>query len=125
MKTNVTEIFASKVFNEEQMQQRLAKDTFKELQKTIRDGKPLNIKIANAVAHAMKEWALENGATHFTHWFQPMTGVTAEKHDFLMEVYVPLLKLEGILRGIQHHMLLSKTMYYAFQQPSVLIQVMP
>lgn len=81
MKTNVTEIFASKVFNEEQMQQRLAKDTFKELQKTIRDGKPLNIKIANAVAHAMKEWALENGATHFTHWFQPMTGVTAEKHD--------------------------------------------
>mgnify|MGYP000175848049 FL=1 len=64
MKTNVTEIFASKVFNEEQMQQRLAKDTFKELQKTIRDGKPLNIKIANAVAHAMKEWALENEATH-------------------------------------------------------------
>ena len=59
----------------------LQKTHLKSCKKTIRDGKPLNIKIANAVAHAMKEWALENGATHFTHWFQPMTGVTAEKHD--------------------------------------------
>ena len=68
MKTNVTEIFASKVFNEEQMQQRLAKDTFKELQKTIRDGKPLNMQIANAVAHAMKEMGLRKmGLLIFTH----------------------------------------------------------
>ena len=63
------------------MREKLAKDTYRELEKTIRDGKQLNIKIANAVAHAMKEWALEQGATHYTHWFQPMTGVTAEKHD--------------------------------------------
>ena len=55
------------------MREKLAKDTFRELEKTIRAGKQLNIKIANAVAHAMKEWALEQGATHYTHWFQPMT----------------------------------------------------
>ncbi len=81
MKTRVSELFGSMVFDEEQMRERLAKDTFKELQKTIRDGRSLNPKIANAVANAMKEWALEKGATHFTHWFQPLTGVTAEKHD--------------------------------------------
>ena len=81
MKTRVRELFGSMVFDEEQMRERLAKDTFKELQKTIRDGSSLNPKIANAVANAMKEWALEKGATHFTHWFQPLTGVTAEKHD--------------------------------------------
>ena len=81
MKTRVSELFGSMVFDEEQMRERLAKDTFKELQKTIRDGSSLNPKIANAVANAMKEWALEKGATHFTHWFQPLTGVTAEKHD--------------------------------------------
>lgn len=73
--------FGSKVFDESVMREKLAKDTYRELEKTIRDGKQLNIKIANAVAHAMKEWALEQGATHYTHWFQPMTGVTAEKHD--------------------------------------------
>ncbi len=81
MKSNVEEIFGSKVFDESVMREKLAKDTFRELEKTIREGKQLNIKIANAVAHAMKEWALEQGATHYTHWFQPMTGVTAEKHD--------------------------------------------
>lgn len=77
----VTEIFGQNVFDEETMRERLPKDTFRELQKTTQEGKPLNIKIANAVAHAMKSWALEKGATHYTHWFQPMTGVTAEKHD--------------------------------------------
>ncbi|WP_289183130.1 glutamine synthetase III [uncultured Dubosiella sp.] len=77
----VTEMYGTNVFNEQTMRQRLPKETFKELEKTIQDGKPLNIKIANAVAHAMKVWAIEKGATHFTHWFQPMTGVTAEKHD--------------------------------------------
>ena len=81
MKTRVSELFGSMVFDEEQMRERLAKDTFKELQKTIRDGSSLNPKIANAVANAMKEWALEKGATHFTHWFQPLTGITSEKHD--------------------------------------------
>ena len=81
MKSNVEEIFGSKVFDESVMREKLAKDTFRELEKTIREGKQLNIKIANVVAHAMKEWALEQGATHYTHWFQPMTGVTAEKHD--------------------------------------------
>ena len=81
MKSIVEEIFGSKVFDESVMREKLAKDTYRELEKTIRDGKQLNIKIANAVAHAMKEWAIEQGATHYTHWFQPMTGVTAEKHD--------------------------------------------
>lgn len=78
---NVPEIFGSAVFNDVVMKERLPKESYKALKKTIEDGKPLDINIANAVAHAMKEWAMENGATHFTHWFQPMTGVTAEKHD--------------------------------------------
>ncbi|MGN0470942.1 MAG: glutamine synthetase III, partial [Acutalibacteraceae bacterium] len=78
---NVPELFGSLVFNDATMKQRLPKDTYKALKKTIQDGKPLDINIANVVAHAMKEWAIENGATHFTHWFQPMTGITAEKHD--------------------------------------------
>lgn len=81
MNTTITDVFASKVFDETKMKDYLAKDTFREIEKTIREGKPLNPKIAEAVAHAMKEWALSEGATHFTHWFQPLTGVTAEKHD--------------------------------------------
>ena len=80
MNTTITDVFASKVFDEAKMKDYLAKDTFREIEKTIREGKPLNPKIAEAVAHAMKEWALSEGATHFTHWFQPLTGVTAEKH---------------------------------------------
>ena len=78
---NVPEMFGSLVFNDATMKERLPKDTYKALKKTIQEGKPLDINIANVVAHAMKEWAIENGATHFTHWFQPMTGITAEKHD--------------------------------------------
>ena len=85
MKSNVEEIFGSKVFDESVMREKLAKDTFRELEKTIREGKQLNIKIANAVAHAMKEWALEQGATHYTHWFHPLTNLTAEKHDSFMD----------------------------------------
>lgn len=81
MNTTITDVFASKVFDEAKMKDYLAKDTFREIEKTIREGKSLNPKIAEAVAHAMKEWALSEGATHFTHWFQPLTGVTAEKHD--------------------------------------------
>ncbi|MCH3972277.1 MAG: glutamine synthetase III [Oscillospiraceae bacterium] len=78
---SVPEIFGSMVFDERTMQERLPRDTFKALEKTIQEGKSLDVGIANTVASAMKDWALENGCTHFTHWFQPMTGITAEKHD--------------------------------------------
>ena len=78
---SIQEIYGSNVFNLKVMQERLPKDTFKALKKTIEDGTPLELDVANQVAHAMKEWAIEKGATHFTHWFQPMTGYTAEKHD--------------------------------------------
>ncbi len=81
MEKQVTEIFGENVFDDSTMRETLPKDVYKELRKTIDDGLPLNRKIADAVAHAMKVWALEKGVTHFTHWFQPMTGVTAEKHD--------------------------------------------
>ena len=78
---NVPEIFGENVFNLEVMREKLPKDVFKSLKKTIDEGKPLDNSIAGAVAHAMKEWAIAKGATHYTHWFQPMTGITAEKHD--------------------------------------------
>lgn len=77
----ITEIFGSLVFNDTVMKHRLPEDTYLALKKTIANGETLNIEIANTVAAAMKDWAIEKGATHFTHWFQPMTGVTAEKHD--------------------------------------------
>ncbi|MBR2749633.1 MAG: glutamine synthetase III [Clostridiales bacterium] len=79
--TNVPEIFGTMVFNEQIMKARLPKETYKAMKKTINEGLPLNIEIANVVANAMKDWATEKGATHFTHWFQPLTGITAEKHD--------------------------------------------
>jgi Uncharacterized protein related to glutamine synthetase len=78
---NVPELFGSMVFNQKVMQERLPKETFKALKKTLEDGTPLELDVANQVAHAMKEWAMEKGATHYTHWFQPLTGITAEKHD--------------------------------------------
>ncbi|ARP50737.1 glutamine synthetase type III [Ruminococcaceae bacterium CPB6] len=81
MAASVPEIFGSMVFDERTMQERLPRETFKALENTIQEGKSLNINIANTVASAMKDWALEKGCTHFTHWFQPMTGITAEKHD--------------------------------------------
>ena len=77
----VSEIFGKNVFNEAVMRERLPKSVFKKLKKTIEDGAELDPSIADVVAHAMKEWAIERGATHYTHWFQPLTGVTAEKHD--------------------------------------------
>ena len=77
----IPELFGSMVFNEAVMKDRLPKETFKSLKSTIEKGEPLNSEIANIVANAMKEWAIEKGATHYTHWFQPMTGMTAEKHD--------------------------------------------
>ena len=78
---NVPEYFGSMVFGETAMKERLPKDVYKSLKKTIKEGTPLDQHIANVVANAMKDWALSKGATHFTHWFQPMTGITAEKHD--------------------------------------------
>ena len=79
--TNVAEIFGSNVFNDKVMQERLPKKVYKELKKTIEEGKELDLATADVIAHEMKEWAIEKGATHYTHWFQPLTGVTAEKHD--------------------------------------------
>ena len=79
--TSIPEIFGEYVFNESTMRSKLPKEVFKKLKKTIDYGEPLDPSIANDVAHAMKEWAVEKGATHYTHWFQPMTGITAEKHD--------------------------------------------
>lgn len=79
--SNIPEIFGEDVFNLSVMKQRLPKETFKALRKTIETGSSLDLDVANIVANAMKDWAVEKGATHFTHWFQPMTGITAEKHD--------------------------------------------
>ena len=79
--SNVPEMFGSLVFNDPMMKERLPKDIYKALKKTREEGKPLDLHVANVVAAAMKNWAIEHGATHFTHWFQPMTGITAEKHD--------------------------------------------
>ena len=78
---NLPEMFGSMVFNETVMRERLPKETFRALKKTMDEGIPLTEGVANIVANAMKDWAVEKGATHFTHWFQPMTGITAEKHD--------------------------------------------
>ena len=80
-KTHIKDLFGTNVFSEEVQRQRLPKPIFKALQKTIKLGAPLDPTIADAVASAMKDWALEKGATHYTHLFQPMTGITAEKHD--------------------------------------------
>ena len=77
----VPELFGSMVFNEAVMKERLPKDAYKALKQTIRQGSALDPQIAGVVANAMKDWAIEKGATHFTHWFQPMTGIAAEKHD--------------------------------------------
>ena len=74
-------MFGSLVFNEDVMKERLPRETYKAMKKTLRDGKRMSIEVANVVANAMKDWAIEQGATHYTHWFQPMTGITAEKHD--------------------------------------------
>ena len=79
--STVTEKFGSMVFDESVMKERLPKETFRQLQRTMKDGRSLDINIANVVANAMKDWAIEKGVTHYTHWFQPMTGRTAEKHD--------------------------------------------
>lgn len=78
---NLTQTFGSMVFSDSVMRERLPKETYKALKKTIEEGTPLDLSVANVVANTMKDWAIEKGCTHFTHWFQPMTGITAEKHD--------------------------------------------
>lgn len=81
MAQSIPEMYGSLVFNDKVMRSKLPKDMYKALKKTIENGTHLELDVANSVAVAMKEWATENGATHYTHWFQPMTNVTAEKHD--------------------------------------------
>ena len=83
--SKVPEMFGCNVFNDKKMLERLPKTTYKALKKTINDGEPLDLSVANVVAAAMKDWAIEMGCTHYTHWFQPMTGVTAEKHDSFIQ----------------------------------------
>lgn len=87
--TNVTDIFGENVFNDTVMQERLPKKIYKNLKKTIEEGKELDLETADVIAHEMKEWAIEKGATHYTHWFLPLTGVTAEKHDSFISAPLP------------------------------------
>ena len=86
---NVADIFGENVFNDTVMQERLPKKIYKNLKKTIEEGKELDLETADVIAHEMKEWAIEKGATHYTHWFQPLTGVTAEKHDSFISAPLP------------------------------------
>ena len=105
----VTDIYGQLVFNDKIMRERLPKDVYKAVHKTIENGTHLELDVANAVAAAMKEWALEHGATHFTHWFQPMTGLTAEKHNGILGqrackgrarcIKFPFGRIESNLRG--------------------------
>ncbi|HAA42792.1 MAG TPA: glutamine synthetase type III, partial [Ruminiclostridium sp.] len=78
---SLSNVFGSNVFDDTAMRERLPKLTYKALKQTIDEGIPLNPQVAEIVANAMKDWAIEKGATHYSHWFQPMTGITAEKHD--------------------------------------------
>ena len=82
---NVTEYFGTNVFNDEVMKNSLPKEVYKSLRRTVDEGEPLDTSIASAVANAMKDWAVKKGATHYTHWFQPLTNLTAEKHDSFIE----------------------------------------
>ncbi len=78
---NLPQIFGSLVFNQSVMKEMLPPKTYKALKHTMEDGTPLNLEVANQIADAMKNWAISKGATHYSHWFQPLTGITAEKHD--------------------------------------------
>ncbi|MBE6591716.1 MAG: glutamine synthetase type III [Ruminococcaceae bacterium] len=92
---DISAIFGSKVFNDTVMRERLPKDIYKAFKAAVKNKKSLDLPVANAIAHAMKEWAIENGATHYAHWFQPMTGITAEKHDsFISPVSDSLVIME-------------------------------
>lgn len=140
---NVADIFGENVFNDAVMQERLPKKVYKKLHEVMDEGKELDLETADVIAHEMKEWAIEKGATHYTHWFQPLTGVTAEKHDSFITspmpngkvlmsfsgkelirvsrmlhlshqvVFVLHLRQEDIQPGIVHHMHLSDRMQQA------------
>ena len=111
MAQSIPEMYGSLVFNDKVMRSKLPKDMYKALKKTIENGTHLELDVANSVAVAMKEWATENGATHYTHWFQPMTNVTAEKHDSFIsptgdgQVIMDFSGKE-LVKGIQHGILL-------------------
>ena len=96
---NIPQLFGSAVFNDDVMQERLPKDVYKSLRKTIDEGKDLDLAVANAVANAMKDWAVEKGATHYTHWFQPLNGITAEK---ARQLHLPHFRRES------HHAVLRQ-----------------
>ena len=85
MAATVMELYGSKVFNEHEMRERLPSSTYKSLKATIEKGQPLDLEVANVVASVMKRWAIEQGATHYTHWFQPLTGITSEKLRWLCQ----------------------------------------
>ena len=85
MAEDISKIYGSLVFNDKVMRSRLPKPIYKSLHETIQNGTQLDEDVANSVAHAMKDWAVENGATHYTHWFQPLTGLTSEKHDAFID----------------------------------------
>ena len=137
---NVSEYFGSLVFDDRVMKATLSAEVYQSLKKTIDGGERLDISVANAVADAMKDWAVANGATHYTHWFQPLTGITAEKHDsfispspdgglreslmhhrFHPEDFEQLSKQEDILHGILHLMHLLRVRHYVFLLHSVLM----
>jgi len=120
--------FGNKVFNDEVMKQRLSKKTYEQLNNTIRNGEYLNDDIAEEVANAMKEWAIENGATHFTHWFHPLSGATAEKHESFISTAGGgkiTLEFSPVKPGIRLPTPLSKTISCVFLQSSVPIQAKP
>ena len=98
MAANVMEIYGSKVFNEHVMKERLPSATYKSLERTLHKGAPLDIEVANVVASVMKRWAMELGATHYTHWFQPLTGITSEKHDGFVQPRGRRHRHHGVLR---------------------------
>ena len=122
---NVPEYFGSDVFNESVMKERLPKATYKALKKTIDNGDPLDIEVANIVANAMKDWAVEKGCTHYTHWFQPMTGLTAEKLDSFISptedghVIMEFSGKEAIQLGTQLHTHSLRKKHFVFLLLSV------
>jgi glutamine synthetase type III len=103
---NVADIFGENVFNDAVMRERLPKKVYKKLHEVMEEGKELDLETADVVAHEMKEWAIEKGATHYTHWFQPLTGVTAEKHDSFITAPMPngkvLMSFSGkeLIKGV-------------------------
>ena len=99
----VADYFGSLVFNDAVMREKLPKDIYKTLRQTVSEGRDIDLAVANSVANAMKVWALEHGCTHYTHWFQPMTGITAEKHEAFV--------------GLSVHFALQNSDYYTLFKP--------